>query len=186
MAAIHSCPTCHKEVSADAVTCPHCGQPKPESGALPHGKSRPVLRAFVGLILVAIFVFLVGKTFFSGNDSAPESAVVDVQLGHMYQLHSGYAVCADRKGLDAVSLAIDASDDIGLRHAFERYNCVGSFTFQGRRVRAINIGFDAVKLRLPDGASGWTYTEAIKPVPSNLDSAPNTSSPPPPSSSVMP
>lgn len=186
MAAIHSCPTCHKELSADTVTCPHCGQPKPESGALPHGKSRPVLRAFVGLILVAIFVFLVGKTFFSGNDSAPKSAVVDVQLGHMYQLHSGYAVCADRKGLDAVTTALAASDTVGLEHAFDRYECVGSGTYQGMQVRAIDTGFDAVKLRLPSGVSMWTFTEAIKPIHSNLDSAPNTSSPPPPSSSVMP
>jgi hypothetical protein len=98
----------------------------------------------------------------SGKQSAPKNELVDVQLGSTYLLHNGYALCIDKKGLDAIATADAASDSIGARHADERYGCYGTGVISNQPVKAIDTGFDAVRVRLPSGIAMWTYTEAIK------------------------
>ena len=58
-----NCPSCHKEVSPGAKSCPHCGQPAPDK---PLGYTSPKSRTAAALLcfffgIIGVHRFYVGK-----------------------------------------------------------------------------------------------------------------------------
>jgi predicted amidophosphoribosyltransferase len=52
------CKTCHKPVSKDAVTCPHCGQPDPATSEVPTEAKLQAVGTIGGCLLIIVVGFI--------------------------------------------------------------------------------------------------------------------------------
>lgn len=72
--AMTSCATCAKEISKEALACPHCGQPSPVV--------KPGVRALCAVLVLGLFVwwFLGGGLVSHAQDEMVEQALAQYQI----------------------------------------------------------------------------------------------------------
>ena len=96
-----TCPDCKKQVSMDAVACPHCGKPRSEGGWAKPAPAGGPIAGLVGLALIGAIVWGVFSLFGGGGKAQSKAPAWVPQIGHRADLKKGFVVCDATPALNA-------------------------------------------------------------------------------------
>lgn len=183
MAEAAECPTCAGTVSSEAVSCPHCGQPRPPNGWSPRSSKPHATKSGVVFAVAVASLALVSAHFWYQRETRSAVAAVPVvshealrrptevkhtanwlpQVGAMVIIRKNALVCPSEQVLrvadSKVEKASAVDDPKKIRQAIHtsiRKGCRQSaYAMQGQVTGSSNVPEPMFRVRLSSGKNYW-------------------------------
>lgn len=146
------CSACGKQISVNAKSCPHCGEPLTENEPPREKKKTSMwtwffLLVFIGLVMGEMDK---GKTDKGISSSSSSTKTYKASTELKKNLKGGYYACTTSSSFDEISMAVANKDNLAIGHLLSNGRCV--LTKSGVRFSYIGgAGFGVAKIRAYDG-----------------------------------
>ncbi len=153
------CKTCGKQVSQNASSCPHCGEPVPKKSP---SKGKAILYSLAILYGVTFIMWSTKSGYYAEDHSSQkQDNYTNTKKEDRNTLKGGYFACTTDELFDEITMASVKKDKLAIGHLLSR-GCV--LTKEGVRFSIIDFGFATTKIRAYDGTDSiilYTNTENI-------------------------